>query len=81
MVLAETQEIMTGYVKKIAAATGTDGVGVIMNVREGADPKDKTIMRINFDTIYSWIVLDLTEPATITHARCWWTLSNGMGYL
>ena len=63
--LAETQEIMTGYVKKIAAATGTDGVGVIMNVREGADPKDKTIMRINFDTIYSWIVLDLTEPATI----------------
>jgi hypothetical protein len=64
--LAETQEIMTGYVKKIAAATGTDGVGVIMNVREGADPKDKTIMRINFDTIYSWIVLDLTEPATIT---------------
>jgi len=63
--LAETQEIMTGYVKKIAAATGTDGVGVIMNVRDGADPKDKTIMRINFDTIYSWIVLDLTEPATI----------------
>ena len=63
--LAETQEIMTGYVKKIAAATGTDGVGVIMNVRKGADPKDKTIMRINFDTIYSWVVLDLTEPATI----------------
>jgi hypothetical protein len=63
--LAETQEIMTGYVKKIAKATGTDGVGIIMNVRKGADPKDKTIMRINFDTIYSWIVLDLSEPATI----------------
>jgi len=63
--LAETQEIMTGYVKKIAAATGTDGVGVIMNVRKGADPKDRTIMRINFDTIYSWVVLDLSEPATI----------------
>ena len=63
--LAETQEIMSGYVKKIAKATGTDGVGVIMNVREGADPKDKTIMRINFDTIYSWVVLDLSEPATI----------------
>ncbi len=63
--LAETQEIMTGYVQKIAKATGTDGVGVIMNVREGADPDDKTIMRINFDTIYSWLVLDLTEDATI----------------
>ena len=63
--LAETQEIMNSYVKKIAAATGTDGVGVIMNVREGADPKDRTIMRINFDTIYSWVVLDLSDPATI----------------
>ncbi len=63
--LAETQEIMSGYVKKIAKATGTNGTGVIMHVREGADPTDKTIMRINFDTIYSWLVLDLTEPATI----------------
>ena len=79
--LAETQEIMTGYVKKIAAATATDGVGVIMNVREGADPKDKTIMRINFDTIYSWIVLDLSEPATIVMPDVGGTLPNGMGYL
>ena len=63
--LAETQQIMSGYVKKIAKATGTDGVGVIMHIREGADPKDKTIMRSNFDTIYSWVVLDLSEPATI----------------
>jgi len=63
--LAETQEIMKGYVKKIAKATGTNGTGAIMQVREGADPKDRTIMRINFDTIYSWAVLDLTEPATI----------------
>jgi len=63
--LAETQTIMTGYVQKIAKTTGTDGVGVIMNVREGADPDDKTIMRINFDTIYSWLVLDLSEDATI----------------
>jgi hypothetical protein len=63
--LAETQMIMNGYVKKIAKATGTNGTGAIMHVRTGADPKDKTIMRINFDTIYSWVVLDLTEPATI----------------
>jgi len=63
--LAETQEIMKGYVEKIAKATGTNGTGAIMHVREGADPTDRTIMRINFDTIYSWLVLDLTEPATI----------------
>jgi len=58
--LAETEKIMGDYVQKIAKATGTNGTGVIMNVREGADPKDRTIMRINFDTIYSWLVLDLS---------------------
>jgi hypothetical protein len=63
--LAETQVIFGGYVKKIAAATGTNGVGVWMHNKEGADPKDRTIMRINFDTIYSFVVLDLTEPATL----------------
>jgi hypothetical protein len=63
--LAETEKIMEGYVQKIAKTTGTDGMGVFMHVREGADPKDKTIMRINFDTIYSWAVVDLTEPATL----------------
>lgn len=64
--LAETDGVMAGYVKKIAAATNTDGVGVLMHYREGADPKDRTIMRINFDTIYSWAIVDLTEPATLT---------------
>jgi len=38
--LAETQEIMKGYVEKIAKATGTNGTGAIMHVREGADPTD-----------------------------------------
>lgn len=63
--LAETQEIMADYVEKIANATGTDGVGIWWHIPTGADPKDKTIMRSNFDTIYSWGVFDLTEPATI----------------
>jgi hypothetical protein len=64
--LAETDGVIEGYVKKIAAATNTNGVGVLMHYRKGADPKDRTIMRINFDTIYSWAIVDLTEPATLT---------------
>lgn len=64
--LAETQEIIAGYISKISKATGTDGVGVLWHVRKGADPKDRTIPRINFDTIYSWLVLDLKEDATLT---------------
>lgn len=64
--LAETDGVMAGYVKKIADATKTSGVGELMHYRKGADPKDKTIMRINFDTIYSWAIVDLTEPVTLT---------------
>lgn len=63
--LAETQIIFADYVKKIAAATGTNGVGVFMHNKKGADPKDRTVMRINFDTLYSFAVLDLTEDATL----------------
>jgi hypothetical protein len=64
--LAETEEIMAAKVKQIAKATGTNGVGVILHVKAGANPKEKVIMRLNFDTKYSWLILDLTEPATIT---------------
>jgi hypothetical protein len=64
--LAETQIIIEGYVKKIAAATNTNGVGVFMHNKKGADPKDRTIMRINFDTLYSFAVVDLKEDLTLT---------------
>jgi hypothetical protein len=64
--LAETDEIMTGYLKKIAAATNTSGVGVFMHNKKGADPKDRTIVRINFDTLYSFAIVDLTQDATLT---------------
>jgi hypothetical protein len=64
--LAETDGIMEGYVKKIAAATNTSGVGVFMHNKKGADPKDRTIMRINFDTLYSFAVVDLTDDLTLT---------------
>jgi hypothetical protein len=64
--LAETQVIFTDYVKKIAAVTNTNGVGVFMHNKKGADPKDRTVMRINFDTLYSSAVIDLKEELTLT---------------
>ena len=63
--LAESQVIFADYVEKIAKATGTNGVGTIMHLRSTPDPKDRTILRINFDTIYSFLILDLTTPAII----------------
>jgi hypothetical protein len=63
--LAETQVIFADYVKRIAKATNTNGVGVFMHNREGADPKDRTVVRINFDTLYSFAVIDLNEDLTL----------------
>ena len=63
---AESEIIFTGYIQQIAAVTGTDGMGVWMHLREGADPKDRTVMRINFDTLYSFAIVDLTEDAVLT---------------
>lgn len=64
--LAESEIIIADYVQRIAAITGTNGMGEWLHFREGADPKDRTVMRINFDTLYSSVILDLTEPATLT---------------
>lgn len=63
---AETQTVMAAYVGKIAKATCSGGMGVLWNDSKAADPKDRTVIRINFDTLYSWLVLDLKSPATIT---------------
>ena len=64
--LAETQVIFADYVRKIAKGTCSGGVGQLMPLRNTPDPTDRTILRINFDTIYSFLILDLTTPATIT---------------
>ena len=64
--LAESEIIISGYVARIAALTGTNGMGQWLHRRKGADPKDRAIMRINFDTVYSSVILDLTEPAILT---------------
>jgi hypothetical protein len=64
--LAESEIIFVDYAGKIAAVTGTNGTGVWMHLRKGADPKDRAIMRINFDTLYSMIIVDLTEDAVLS---------------
>lgn len=63
--LAESQTIFANYVGRIAKATNTNGMGVFMHNKMGADPNDKTVMRINFDTLYSFCMLDLTKDATL----------------
>lgn len=64
--LAESEVIFADYVSRTAAATASNGMGEWLHLRKGADPKDRAVMRINFDTIYSSAILDLTEPATLT---------------
>ena len=39
---------------------------VFMHLRNATDPKDKTILRPNFDTLYSSVVVDLKSSASIT---------------
>ena len=63
---AETQTALVKYVAKVAAETCSTGMGVIWNDGKTADPKDRTVIRINFDTLYSWLILDLSTPATFT---------------
>ena len=64
--LAETEVIFSDYAKRIAAATNSNGAGMFLHLRTGADPKDRTVMRINFDTLYSTAIVDLTEDAVLT---------------
>lgn len=62
---AETEVIMADYVRKIARGTCSSGVGEFLHLRKGMDPDDRTILRPNFDTLYSFAILDLNSPATI----------------
>ncbi len=61
---AETQTVFAKYIAKVAAETCTGGLGTIWNDGETADPTDRTVIRINFDTLYSLLIVDLTTPAT-----------------
>ena len=62
---AETEVILADYVAKIAKGTCSQGVGVFLHLKAAMDPKDRTILRPNFDTLYSFAVLDLESPATV----------------
>ena len=64
--LAETQVIFADYRNRIAAVSGTGGTGVFLHNTNAADPNDKTVVRINFDTRYSMCLLDLKEDAVLT---------------
>ena len=63
---AETQTVFAKYIANVAKASCSGGMGVLLNDSKAADPKDRTVIRINFDTLYSWLILDLNDPATIT---------------
>ena len=62
---AETIDILNDYIQKISKHTCSNGIGVLMHNREAMNPADRTILRANFDTLYSFAVLDLSSPATI----------------
>ena len=64
--LAETEVIFMDFLQKIKAATGTESTGEWLHLRKGADPKDRAVMRINFDTLYSSAIVDLTEDVVLT---------------
>ena len=83
---AETRTIFAKYIAKVASETCTGGLGTISNDGKTADPTDHTVIRINFDTLCSWLILDLTTPATFTlpqtHGRYQSAMVvNGQGYV
>ena len=63
--VAETEVILADYVRKIAKGTCSTGVGEFLHLSQAMDPADRTILRPNFDTLYSFAVLDLESPATV----------------
>ena len=63
--LAETDIVMSEYVKKIGQINCSTGIGEFLHIRGAMDISDRTIIRPNFDTLYSAAVLDLSAPAVI----------------
>ena len=62
---AETTGILKDYIHKIASHSCSDGIGIFMHKKAAMDPHDRTILRANFDTLYSFAVVDLSTPATV----------------
>jgi hypothetical protein len=62
---AETEVIFAEYVRKIAKGTCGTGVGEFLHLSSAMDPADRTILRPNFDTLYSFAILDLSTSAMV----------------
>ena len=64
--LAETQMVFAEYCNKIRKATGSaTGTGVFMHIKQAMSPLDRTVVRPNFDTLYSAAVVDLSTDAEL----------------
>eukprot|EP00751_Fragilariopsis_kerguelensis_P028982 CAMPEP_0170920766 /NCGR_PEP_ID=MMETSP0735-20130129/9418_1 /TAXON_ID=186038 /ORGANISM="Fragilariopsis kerguelensis, Strain L26-C5" /LENGTH=556 /DNA_ID=CAMNT_0011319787 /DNA_START=83 /DNA_END=1750 /DNA_ORIENTATION=+ len=64
--LAESQVIFAQYCEKIKGVLSskgvkTSGTNEFLHVPTAHDPKDRTIMRPNFDTLYSFAIVDLSH--------------------
>ena len=51
--------ILADYVRKITIVTCNNGMGVLLHQKTGMCPKERSTLRPNFDTLYSYAVLDL----------------------
>ncbi|AXI56487.1 hypothetical protein C1J05_20025 [Sulfitobacter sp. JL08] len=55
---AETHEIMKSYVDQV-------GVGKLLHIRTPTPLDEQNVIRMNRDTLYSMVVIDMTEPVSI----------------
>ena len=60
-VRAESDHMIRSNMKMVGA-----GVGEFAHLREPTTPDNQPVIRMNQDTLYSGIVLDMSKPATIT---------------
>lgn len=60
-VRAESDHMIRANMKMVGA-----GIGEFAHLREPTTPDNQPVIRMNQDTLYSGIVLDMSKPATIT---------------
>jgi len=60
-VRAESDHMIRANMKMVGA-----GIGELVHLREPTTPDNQPVIRMNQDTLYSGIVLDMSKPATIT---------------
>ena len=60
-VRAESDHMIRSNMKMVGA-----GIGEFVHMRDPTTPDNQPVIRMNQDTLYSGIVLDMSKPATIT---------------